>query len=153
MLRVEKDFEEFFRFINEYSVRYVVIGSFAVAFHALPRYTKDIDVLVEPTEENAGKLMKALEAFGFDGIGLAEDDFRKKGRVIQLGHEPVRIDILTSVEGCGFTNAWKKRKRVVYGTENVNIVGFDELVRMKQRSKRKQDIADLEILQKVKRKR
>ncbi|MBI2342445.1 MAG: nucleotidyl transferase AbiEii/AbiGii toxin family protein [Deltaproteobacteria bacterium] len=91
-MKVEKDYEGLLKLFNKHKVRYCVVGAFAVAFHSKPRYTKDIDLLVEPSPENSLKIMEALGEFGFKKIGLTPTDFSKEGQIIQLGTEPVRID-------------------------------------------------------------
>jgi hypothetical protein len=90
-------------------VRYCVIGAFALAFHARPRYTKDMDVLIEPTTGNAKRLLVALDEFGFGSLNLDVNDFTTQGNIIQLGYEPVRIDIITSIKDLKFTDIWKSR--------------------------------------------
>jgi hypothetical protein len=127
-------------------VRYCITGSYAVAFYAKPRYTKDIDILVEPSRENAERVVKALCDFGFDSLGLKEEDFIREKRIIQLGYEPVRIDILTSIEGVSFSDVWKNREKGFYGKEEVFFIGKKELIENKKTSDRKQDAADLEVL-------
>ncbi|MCX7793146.1 MAG: hypothetical protein N2257_01885 [Thermodesulfovibrionales bacterium] len=107
MERVEKDYEEFLRLLKKHDVRYCIVGAYAVAYHAIARYTKDMDILIEPTEENALRLVRAIKEFGF--TGLTEKDFMSSGIIIQLGYEPVRIDIVTSIDGCTFEEVWKKQ--------------------------------------------
>lgn len=75
IMRVEKDFLELLKLFNRHGVKYCIVGAFAVAFHFKPRYTKDIDLIVEPSSKNAKKIMKAIKAFGFGGTGLSEKDF------------------------------------------------------------------------------
>jgi len=87
------------------------LGAFAVAFYAVPRYTKDMDILVKPDIENAKRIIDALNELGFESLNLSINDFSKEGRIIQLGYEPVRIDIVTSIEGCSFEQVWKSKKK------------------------------------------
>ena len=149
-MKVEKDYEELLRSFNRNRVRYCIIGAFAVAFYARPRYTKDLDVLVEPSPENGKRVVTALNEFGFKSLKLSESDFNRPGKIVQLGLEPVRVDILTSVEGCSFEQAWKNKKTGTYGRERVFFIGLNELVKNKKKSKRKQDQVDLDILKAVK---
>jgi hypothetical protein len=116
---LNKDFIEFIQLLNSNNVKYLIIGGYAVAFHGHPRYTKDIDVWIEPTEENADKLVKALTHFGFGGLGLKADDFTKMGQVVQLGHPPNRIDIINSPDGVEFTQCYESR--IEFDIENVKI--------------------------------
>lgn len=148
-MRVEKDFEGLFGLFNKHSVRYCIIGSYAVAFYAQPRYTKDIDILIESSAENSIRVVRALQAFGFESLLLKERDFRKKKKIIQLGYEPLRIDLLTSVEGLSFRRIWKNKRRGAYGRERVFYIGLEDLVSLKKRSSRLQDKADLEMLQEL----
>jgi len=112
----------------------------------MPRYTKDMDILVEPAAENAHKIVKSLNKFGFKRLKLKARDFSQKDKIIQLGYEPVRIDIITSIEGCGFEKIWRNRTIATYGREKVFFIGIDELIKNKKASKRKQDKIDLDIL-------
>ncbi|MBU4310627.1 hypothetical protein L6386_02125 [bacterium] len=149
-MRVEKDYEELLRLFNKNKVRYCVVGAYAVAFYARPRYTKDMDILVEPNIDNSKRILKTLNQFGFKSLSLAEKDFSKKGQIIQLGYEPIRIDIMTSIEGCSFQQVWKHKTRGIYGKEKIFFIGPDELIKNKKVSKRKQDKVDLDILLKLK---
>jgi len=142
----EQDFEELLRLFNKYRVRYCIVGAYAVAFHARPRYTKDIDFLVKPSIENGRKIVIALEDFGFNALKLTSKDFTKSKRFIQLGYEPVRIDLITSISGCSFEQIWKHRVRGRYGREQAWFIGLRELIRNKRLSGRPQDKADIEIL-------
>ncbi len=148
MVRVEKDFVEFFASFNKHNVKYCVVGSYAVGLHAIPRYTKDLDIWVEPSTENAHRIVAALEDFGFASLSLTVDDFSTPGQVIQLGHEPVRIDVITSIAGCTFEEAWATKETETYDTETIYFLGYDALVKSKIAAGRSQDLADLEKLRK-----
>ena len=147
-MKTEKDFEDLLKIFNKHKVRYCIIGAFAVAFHARPRYTKDMDIFIEPTLTNAKKVLKALKDFGFGSLTLSPNDFTKKGKFIQLGYEPVRIDLVTSIPGCTFSQTWKNKAIGPYGQQKVFFIDLHDLIKNKQASNRKQDKADLEILQK-----
>lgn len=151
-MRVEKDYAELLRLFNKNKVRYCIIGAYAVALYAKPRYTKDMDILVEPKVENARKIIKSLNQFGFKKVGLSETDFTQDGKIIQLGYEPVRIDIVTSIEGCDFEEVWKNKKVFPYGNQRVYFIGIGQLIKNKKTARRKQDKVDLEILLKAKKK-
>ncbi len=88
LMKTEKDYEEFLELLNKHKVRYCIIGSYALSFHARPRYTKDIDILVEASPENAKKILTVLDKFGFGSLNLRIEDFSEKGNIIQLGYEP-----------------------------------------------------------------
>lgn len=153
MEKAEKDYEELLRLFNKYKVKYCIVGAFAIAYYALPRYTKDMDIFLEPSKENANRILKALNEFGFKALNFSIEDFMYEGKIMQLGYEPVRIDIITSIEGCSFDEVWKNKKRGRYGEENAYFIGLDELIKNKRVLKRKQDKADIEVLLAVKKKR
>ena len=145
-MKTENDYEEFLELLNKYNVRYCVIGAFALAFHARPRYTKDMDILIEPTTENAKRLLIALDEFGFGSLNLAVEDFSTQGNIIQLGYEPVRIDIITSIKGLDFADIWKRRIQGPYGKQTINFIDRQNLIRSKKLSNRDQDKVDLKLL-------
>ncbi|MBI5286033.1 MAG: hypothetical protein HY878_00385 [Deltaproteobacteria bacterium] len=151
MKRVEKDYEELLRLFNSHGVKYCIIGAFAVAFYTIPRYTKDMDILVEPARKNGERIMNALKEFGFGRLKLSVNDFVREGRIIQLGYEPVRVDILTSINGCTFEEVWKNKTRGRYGTEKVYFIGLGELIKNKRSTRRKQDKVDIDLLMIAKR--
>ena len=151
-MKVEKDYEELLKLLNKNKAKYCIVGAYAVAFHAKPRYTKDMDIFIEPSKENGKRILKALNEFGFKELDLKEEDFIQKGIVIQLGYEPLRVDIVTSIEGCTFEEVWENKVEGHYGNEKVYFIGLNELIKNKKKSKRKQDKVDLEILLMVKEK-
>ena len=148
-MRVEKDYEELLRLFNKNKVRYCVVGAYAVAFYGIPRYTKDMDILVEPDLKNGEKIINALRKFGFKNLQLSAEDFSKRGRIIQLGYEPLRVDIITFIEGCSFEEVWENRERGTYGKEKIFFIGLKELIKNKKVSNRRQDKIDLQILRQV----
>jgi len=145
-MKVEKDFEELLGLFRKNKVRYCIVGAYALALYAKPRYTKDIDILTEPSLENARRIVKSLAEFGFKKAGLKEGDFNREGKIIQLGYEPVRVDIVTSIDGCSFKEIWKNKKTSRLGKQKVFFIGKKELIRNKRASGRIQDKEDLRIL-------
>jgi Nucleotidyl transferase of unknown function (DUF2204) len=141
-----KDFEELFACLRHRNVRAVVVGGYAVAFHGQPRFTKDIDVFVEPSPENAERLLAALSDFGFGSVGLAAADFATAGKIVQLGVAPNRVDLLTTIDGVTFDEAWRGRVPGHYGAQAVDYIGRAELIRNKRASGRPQDLLDLACL-------
>ena len=146
-MNIERDYEDFLRLLDEHEVRHCIVGSFAMAVHARPRYTKDMDILVDPTPANAHKVFAALKGFGFASSEITEQDFLDPETVVQLGYEPVRIDLLTSIAGCSFQQAWDNRVTVRYGSVDAIFIGKRELAAAKRASGRTQDLADLELLE------
>jgi hypothetical protein len=142
----QKDFEDLFACLMRHGVKALIVGAHAVAFHAKPRFTKDIDILVEPTLENAQRLVSALEELGFGGIGLKADDFVAEGRIVQLGFPPSRVDLITSISGVTFRQAWDGRVTGAYGSQEALYIGKAELIRAKQAAGRPQDLADVATL-------
>lgn len=145
-MRVEKDFAEFLELFNKNKVRYLIIGAFAVGFYGYPRYSKDIDILVEPSEKNAKNIVVTLKEFGGGYSNLSESDFEQENKIIQLGYEPVRIDILTSIKGFKFEELWKNKKIGSYGNQKAFFIGLEELIKSKKEASRTQDLVDLEKL-------
>ncbi|MDP2922150.1 MAG: nucleotidyltransferase [Candidatus Omnitrophota bacterium] len=129
--------------MNRYKVRYLIVGAYAVTFYTEPRFTKDLDIWVDSDINNAGRLYKALAEFGtpLDGVSIA--DFANKNMIYQIGVAPVRIDIIAGLKGLQFDKAWKNRKKTKYGGINVNILGLKDLIYLKKKAKRPQDILDV----------
>lgn len=146
MDRPKSDFEELFACLTARNVRFVVVGGHALAYHGRPRYTKDLDVFVEPSPENAAHLLLALEDFGFGTLDLKAADFDRPGMVVQLGIAPNRIDLLTTIDGVSFDQAWNGRVVGRFGTESVPFLGRRELLTNKRAVGRLQDLADIEAL-------
>lgn len=145
-MSVSKDFEELFALLNARGVKALVVGGYAFAYHAKPRHTKDIDVWIEPTRENVERLLLALEDFGFGSLGLKMEDFTEPGRFVQLGYPPNRIDLLTSMKGVTFEEAWERRVEDLFGQEKVAFINKSELIRNKEAVGRPQDLADVAAL-------
>jgi len=145
---LEKDIVDFIRLCNEHFVKYLVIGGYAVSIHGYPRSTKDIDVCIEMSELNASKMVSVINEFGFGSLELNKEDFLKKDLITQLGFPPLRIDILNDLDGVSFEEAWNNKKVVAFENVPVNFIGYNELLIVKQKSGRLQDIADIEKLKK-----
>ncbi len=145
-MTLNRDFREFIQLLNDNNVRYLVIGGYAVAFHGHPRYTKDIDIWIELTAENAVLIVKTLEQFGFGSLGLHIEDFLVPDQIIQLGYPPNRIDLLTSLEAIDFKECYNSRKEVVISGVKVNFIDLPNLRKSKKIAGRHQDLADLENL-------
>ncbi len=144
---VQSDYEDMLQSLNDNKARYCIVGSFALAFHATPRYTKDMDILVEPTMENGRRIVNALDQFGFGEIDLMPEDFSEENNIIQLGFEPVRIDLITSLPGLTFENVWQDRVMGVYGNTHTQFISRTHLILSKQNAGRPQDLLDVAALQ------
>jgi hypothetical protein len=146
MLEAQPDFKELLTLFNVHKVEYLIVGGYALAEYGVPRYTGDIDLFVKPAAVNARRIMTALIAFGFESTGLAVSDFEKPDKVIQLGVPPVRADILTSLSGVSWRDAYSGKVAGVYGDVPVFFIGRKEFVANKRAVGRKKDLADLEAL-------
>lgn len=145
-MNLDRDFSEFIGCLTARDVRFLVVGGYAVAAHGHPRYTGDLDIWVLVDGDNADRIILALDDFGFAGRGLTSDDFRAPGRVVQLGFPPLRIDVLTSIDGVTFGECLPHRMDLVVDGLTVPFIGLEDLRRNKAASGRSQDVADLAAL-------
>ena len=145
-MELDNDFNEFVELFLEHNGRFLIVGGYALAAHGLPRATGDLDAWVWVNPENAQNIMRALNAFGFQNLSLTESDFSKEDSIIQLGYPPFRIDILTSIDGVVFDQAWEKKIVVELNGMNVPFIGRDDLITNKKAAGRPQDIADVSRL-------
>ena len=143
---LNQDFKEFVQSLNDNHVRYLVIGGYAVALHGYPRYTKDMDVWIEMSPENAANMVKALEQFGFGSLGLQAADFLVPDQIIQLGYPPTRVDLITTPPGVDFESCYRSRVEVVIDKVTVSFIDLHNLKKSKKAAGRSQDLADLENL-------
>ena len=144
---LNQDFKEFIQSLNDNHVHYLVVGGYAVALHGYPRYTKDMDIWIEMTLENARNMVKAIDQFGFASLGLKENDFLVEDQIIQLGYAPNRIDIICSLPGVEFKDCYIKLIQVELDGIMVNFINLENLIKNKKASGRLQDLADLENLE------
>ena len=147
-ISLENDFIEFLKLCNRYEVKYLIIGGYAVSIHGYPRSTKDLDVLIKMSDENAEKLKTVIDEFGFASLKLTKDDFLKPDFVTQLGYDPIRIDILNDIDGLDYDKAWENRKMVNYEGISIPFIGYFELLKIKAIAGRPQDLADISKLEK-----
>ena len=141
-MNLELEFREFLEFLNARDVQYLIVGGYAVGAHGLPRATKDLDVWVLAEPHNADQLMKALVDFGFGDVGLGAGDFTREDVIVQLGYPPLRIDILTSIDGVSFADAYPNRVDEQFDGVSVSFIGREDLITNKRAAGRSQDIAD-----------
>ena len=140
------DFSDLFAALNAEGAEYLLVGGYALAVHAVPRYTRDLDVWVNPTEENAQRVHRALARFGAPLGELKQTDLSTPGLVFQIGVAPVRIDVLTAIDGVGFAEAWPERSGTTYGGQAVPVISRRHLEQNKRASGSPQDLADLDLL-------
>jgi len=147
---LNQDFKEFIESLNTNKVRYLVVGGYAVAIHGYPRYTKDLDIWIEPELKNSARVIKSLNEFGFGSLGLVKEDFLVLNQIIQLGYPPARIDLISTLEGVDFTSCYNKKRILVMDGVKVCFLGRQELIKNKRTTGRSQDLADIENLDKKK---
>jgi hypothetical protein len=145
-MEVQQDFRDLLALFNAHRIEYIIVGAHALAYHGVPRYTGDMDILVRPHPENAKRIIEALDEFGFGSLGLVAQDFTAPDRVTQLGVAPVRIDIVTSITGVSWGEAAAGRVQGNYGDVVVYFLGRQEFILNKRALGRKKDQADLEAL-------
>lgn len=145
-LELPQDFKEFFELLNSERVEYLLVGGFAVGLHGYMRATANIDAWVNPTLENATRVVRALRRFGFSAGSLTEDAFASPQKVFQIGVPPIRIDVLTSVSGLVFDEAYKNRESADLNGVAVQLLSLEDLKTNKRASGRNKDLADLDNL-------
>jgi hypothetical protein len=144
---LSNDFREFIELLNANKVQYLIVGGYAVGFHGYPRYTKDLDVWILVSEENAKCVLIALQQFGMGSLGLKEEDFLKHDDFVQLGYPPNRIDIVMSCDGIEFESCYQSRKQINVEGLSIDFIDLENLKRNKKASARPQDLADLANLE------
>jgi hypothetical protein len=146
-MQTNSDFRDLFAALNAVDAEYLVVGALALAAHGHVRATKDLDVWVRPTPENAARVHRALVAFGAPLQDLTVDDLADPNLIFQIGVPPLRIDIITSIDGVEFDAAWSDRVSSEYADQNVQVLSRRHLIQNKRASGRLQDLADVEALE------
>ena len=140
-------FKELLNTFNENEVRYLIVGAYAVMKYSDPRFTKDLDIWVDATLDNASKVYDSLKSFGAPLDGLTVTDFASSG-FYQMGRPPVRIDVLMNIDGVDFDSAWKNRENADFDGIPANFIGLPDLLTNKRATARPQDMVDLQNLEK-----
>ncbi len=144
---INPDFRDLFAALNAAGSRYLLVGGYALAVHAIPRFTKDLDVWIEPHADNAARVMDALRQFGAPLSSLSEEDLAAPGTVFQIGVPPNRIDLVTSIDGVTFGEAWSSRVDASYGDAPITVLGRAHLILNKRTVGRPQDLVDAALLE------
>lgn len=144
--QLQDDFKELLASFNGRNVEYLIVGAQALAFHGAPRFTGDLDILVRPDPQNAQRISGALADFGFKSVGVDTSDFVLPGQVVQLGVPPVRVDLMTSITGVSWEQAWAGRAAGDYGGVPVFFIGREQYIVNKRAIGRAKDLADIEAL-------
>ena len=140
------DFRELLRALSDADARFLIVGAYAVSYHAEPRATADLDLWIDATPENAERVYRALQAFGAPLSDLSPADLSTPGIVFQIGVAPRRVDILTSIDGVAFADAWPCRAEASYEGVRFPVIGIDALMKNKRAVGRPKDLLDLELL-------
>ncbi|MBI3298892.1 MAG: hypothetical protein HYZ75_12050 [Elusimicrobia bacterium] len=144
-MKIHPDFADFIACLERNGVQSVIVGGYALAFLGAPRYTGDVDIWVRPTAPNAKRLLRAIEEFGFQALSLTERDILS-GKIIQMGYPPMRIDLLTELDGVTPDEVWASRQKGPFGDQTVFYMGKAALIKNKRAAARPKDLADLASL-------
>jgi len=142
------DFKELLSILENYKVRYLVVGGYAVMKYTEPRFTRDLDLWISTDEENSKAVFAALKEFGAPLKDLTPHDFTQKGYFYQMGNPPFRLDIMMSIPGVEFESAWEHREEVLLEELTIPFISRADLIKTKEASGRAQDLIDLEELRK-----
>ena len=140
------DFRDLFRIFNDHHVEYLVVGAYAVIYYTIPRYTKDLDIWINPIPQNAHNLWLALKDFGAPLIDVSENDFTDRDMIYQIGIEPNRIDIIMGIHGLDFHKAWENHVESTFDDVPICIISRRNLIESKIAANRPQDLIDVENL-------
>ena len=146
---LNRHFQEFIELLESHGVKYLIVGGYAVGFHGFPRYTGDLDVFIAISEENAKRIIEVFEKFGFPDLGLTEKDFLEEEIVVEVGREPLKIQVLTGIDGVTFEQCYHSKTDCEIGNRKVPFIGYDHLLKNKAASPRAKDKIDLEELKRL----
>ena len=143
------DFSDLFFELNQAEARYLVVGAYAVIHYSEPRYTKDLDIWVDPSPSNAAQVYRALSRYGAPLEAVTPADFENQEVVYQIGIAPNRIDLLMKIEGLSFESAWEEADLTSYGGVPIRVLSLEQLITAKRIAGRPQDLVDVERLEEV----
>ena len=141
-----QDFHQFVESLTEAKVDYLIVGGYAVGIHGHPRFTGDMDIWINQNQENAKRVIEAINYFGFSSLGITVDDLLVPKNVIQMGNPPLRIDILTEIDGVGFEDCFPNKKIVTIAGLQFNFISYQDLIKNKLASGRAKDLDDVSNL-------
>jgi hypothetical protein len=146
------DYKDMLQLFNKHDVKYLVIGAYAMGNYGYSRHTLDIDLWIEKSVENAENIQKAFSEFPIP-YEITIDELNTDNFVLQIGLEPMRIDVLTDIDGVAFSEAWDNKTNNSLFGEEINFIGLHELIKNKtatNRPKDKYDVLELEKIKKLK---
>jgi Nucleotidyl transferase of unknown function (DUF2204) len=145
------NFKDLLSILNGCDVKYLIVGGYAVMLYSEPRFTKDLDVWIEASPDNASRVYGALAAFGAPLASVSAGEFAAPDLIYQLGVPPVRIDILTSITGVAFADAWPRRKDADFDGVPAHFIAIEDLLTNKRATGRTSDLLDCERLEEASR--
>jgi len=145
-MEINPDFQDLLQLFKEEGVEYLVVGAYAVMYYTEPRFTKDLDLWINPTLNNAESVLRALSRFGAPLEDVSIDDFCNEEMIFQIGIAPNRIDVIMGVSHLAFSTAWHNRLAVRYGDCDINMIALDNLITSKENTGRSQDELDVQRL-------
>jgi len=146
MMKIPQDFKEFLKLLNENKAEYLLIGGYAVGYYGYPRPTGDMDIWIKISEENAEKVLKSLEQFGFASPQLTKELFLQDKRIVRMGVPPFRLEVSTYIDGVEFDECFAEKEIVKFDEVSVNLISLKQLKINKKASGRYKDLNDLENL-------
>ncbi|MFT4587033.1 MAG: hypothetical protein ACI9VS_000655 [Candidatus Binatia bacterium] len=146
MEKLPPEFSEFLRLLARHDVKHMVIGGYAVAYYGYSRFTADIDIWIEASPENADRVLAALHEFGFDMPDLNREHFIEPGQITRMGVPPMRIEILTDIDGVDFHDCFNAKESATLENQEISFISLADLKRNKAASGRAKDLADLDRL-------
>jgi hypothetical protein len=145
------DFKELLKLFEKHKIRYLIVGGYAVMKYSEPRFTKDLDVFIATDQDNAKSIYSALKEFGAPLENLTSVDFAQEGYFYQMGRPPMRVDIMMSIPGIKFNEAWENREVVELDDLKIFFISRSDLILAKEASGRPQDNIDVEKLKEAER--
>jgi predicted nucleotidyltransferase len=145
-VRIHADFEEFLRLLTEVGVEFVIVGGYAVAFHGYVRATNDLDLFFSASDDNIRRIREALKHFGLPTSEEQVAEFQDPGSIIRMGLPPVRIEMINTISGLGWSEVWQRRVAGKYGHVLVSYISLPDLVQNKRIAGRPKDLADVDEL-------
>lgn len=143
-------FKEFIELLEKNEVKYLVVGGYAVAAHGYPRYTGDLDIFVAIGPDQAKRIITTYREFGFTDLGVEETDFLQDDMIVEIGREPLKIQVMTGISGVKFEECYPSRKIIEFSGKEIPFISFDHLILNKSATKRGKDKVDVEELEKRK---
>lgn len=145
-MEIPSDFNELLALLNAHKVEYVIIGAHALAHYGAPRLTGDLDILIRPDLENGKRIIAALNEFGVGSLDFVASDFAKPDNVVQIGVIPLRVDLLTSITGVTWDEAWSGHVIGKLGNQSVSFLSKEQFIANKRASGRAKDLGDLDTI-------